>query len=800
MADSAINQSSNYDLNRALDAAQLADAAYLVDRGFGVDRLADRLAELGWTPLTASAPGFALDAAGGFTTGNGFEGGADAGLGKSGYAFVATREVDGKKEYAISFAGTNFSDPGDKQSDFVINGFSNAYVALRPLFAELLKQAVAEKNSGVDVSILITGHSLGGAIAQAALADLSTNPDIDLWKLSGTLGHGDRIYDLGSLNGIQSDVAALMPATQMITFGAPSLLTDPFKLTQTEFDLNPLTFPALLETLAPRIALIFNVDVSNIDTSDGNFFAKHAIQFEHGRVFGTSETDPVATLGGVDLGQVVKIDISDVDSETGGGLLSRYEIFGPKPALLGMPMHGVGNYTETILRALSQSPLVSTENVAQPDSPVLPGPQVAEPANEAIEASSTLTAASGFGGNDILYVTSANPGGVIGLNGGSGVDAYVIKASNVTATISGPSGERLDHLYFYDRFGAVAIDPLTENNDDLVIKFTDSLNITSTVTVKNWFASAGTGYQLASIEQIQPFVGSNWKAVSYDYSSLGIPLINEGTSGDDLITGSSLGDVMHSGAGADAMNGRGGIDTLYGGTDGDILDGGTGIDALYGESGNDTLKTFDTGDTLDGGADNDTYIIQAPSEMGAPNTVTIHDESGTDAIQVQAINADYEKTTFRRDANNLIIEIRSSGAGNPVLEVVTVQDMATPSSRVETLGITNEGSSKLYNFDLTAAWNGATGTAAYVAAAYKGSATGGYYNGDGNDVFNGTIADEEYHGGGGGDTITGGGGSDRLYGDTGQDTFNVGGLIGTTIVDGGAGRDTLWVDGSATGA
>uniref|UniRef100_UPI00055C32DF putative Ig domain-containing protein n=1 Tax=Stenoxybacter acetivorans TaxID=422441 RepID=UPI00055C32DF len=70
---------------------------------------------------------------------------------------------------------------------------------------------------------------------------------------------------------------------------------------------------------------------------------------------------------------------------------------------------------------------------------------------------------------------------------------------------------------------------------------------------------------------------------------------NEGTDGDDTLSG---------GSGNDVLNGKGGNDFLEGGDGDDILNGGDGDDVLYGDAGDDELHGGSGDDYLDGGDGN----------------------------------------------------------------------------------------------------------------------------------------------------------------------------------------------------
>jgi len=104
-----------------------------------------------------------------------------------------------------------------------------------------------------------------------------------------------------------------------------------------------------------------------------------------------------------------------------------------------------------------------------------------------------------------------------------------------------------------------------------------------------------------------------------------------GTPGNDLIYGTSSGDVIRGFAGADTeyggseggsdpttgpdllygnqgndeLHGQDNDDTVYGGQDEDRVGGGPGVDVVYGNFGNDSVLGGDGSDTLYGGQGND---------------------------------------------------------------------------------------------------------------------------------------------------------------------------------------------------
>jgi len=78
-----------------------------------------------------------------------------------------------------------------------------------------------------------------------------------------------------------------------------------------------------------------------------------------------------------------------------------------------------------------------------------------------------------------------------------------------------------------------------------------------------------------------------------------------GGGGDDTINGNSGHDKLYGNAGEDVINGGYGNDSLFGDAGDDVMDGGSGHDYLSGGTGDDTLTGGSGDDTLDGGAGND---------------------------------------------------------------------------------------------------------------------------------------------------------------------------------------------------
>lgn len=219
-----------------------------------------------------------------------------------------------------------------------------------------------------------------------------------------------------------------------------------------------------------------------------------------------------------------------------------------------------------------------------------------------------------------------------------------------------------------------------------------------------------------------------------------------GGSGNDLLGGDELSNILSGGAGDDTLSGRGGNDSLIGGAGADLLDGGAGQDTLVGGAGEDSLAGREGDDSLIGGADADAL------DGGAGND-TMSGGAGDDTL------------------------IGGSGAGDDVLDGGEGRDFAQYTSTTQQVVI-----------DLQA------GTASGVEIGNDQlSGIEDVASGSGNDSLAGDGADNGLDAGAGNDSLFGRGGDDGLTGGEGAD-FLAGGA-GRDALDGGSGNDTL--DGGA---
>ena len=327
---------------------------------------------------------------------------------------------------------------------------------------------------------------------------------------------------------------------------------------------------------------------------------------------------------------------------------------------------------------------------------------------------------SGFGGND-------------NLNGGSGTD---------TATFLGSRAN-----YVVTRLSDVSIQIVDNRTTEQI----DADQVHSTYKV-----SDGT-------DTLTDFEFFRFKDATYSVADL----LNNGTPGDDFLTGTDGAEEMHGfsgndtisgldgddlldgGSGRDSLFGDGGDDTLLGGTQDDYLDGGNGSDSLFGMGGDDTLLGAQGGDDLDGGGGRDLLDggIGADRMAGGP---------ASDAFIVD-------------DAGDDVVEAPDAGPADMVEASISYK-LAPNVERLRLIGDAETGNGNGLDNRI---W-GTTGP-----NVLKG--------GGGDDWIAGNSGRDRVIGGDGDDTLFGGAGNDQVVGGKGNDVLA--GLLGRDVMVGGTGED-----------
>jgi Ca2+-binding RTX toxin-like protein len=250
-----------------------------------------------------------------------------------------------------------------------------------------------------------------------------------------------------------------------------------------------------------------------------------------------------------------------------------------------------------------------------------------------------------------------------------------------------------------------------------------------------------------------------------------------GTSGDDVYSGTLS---------ADTINGNGGADILFGDGSGDIIDGGSGDDIVLGGLGADTVEGGDNNDVV---ADNDIYV---EGGVAVPIADTSRDvlrgENGDDFL-LGGLSDVFEGGSGTDAA---MIDLGAASGVTIDLSPLNTGGTATLPSSGSIVGV--EGGVAIF-FGVGA--NVAYGSQ-YVEEFYGWTGDDTFDGGGGNDFLDGWSGDDTLVGGDGADTVLGGDGIDTLTGGVGDDSLDgeagddlINGDAGDDAIQGGAGTDTL---------
>ena len=241
---------------------------------------------------------------------------------------------------------------------------------------------------------------------------------------------------------------------------------------------------------------------------------------------------------------------------------------------------------------------------------------------------------NGGGGDDELYGWEGNDTldggpGDDNLTGGAGDDRIQLGAGHDTLhvypgnghdTITAGSGwEGVEHSYELWGLGDEAPtwtelrEAIREEGADVVIDLTGFGGGTMRLE----------GATLAELGLTQrQFTGLD---IEIPTPATGAEATEEGTAGNDTLTG---------GSGDDNIDGQGGADALLGGAGDDHVDGGTGSDRLWGQAGNDGLRGGGGDDLVFGGEGNDTIAggLGRDILLGGAGNDQIRGDAGNDGI------------------------------------------------------------------------------------------------------------------------------------------------------------------------
>jgi hypothetical protein len=346
---------------------------------------------------------------------------------------------------------------------------------------------------------------------------------------------------------------------------------------------------------------------------------------------------------------------------------------------------------------------------------------------------------NGDGIDDLIVGALGSPGD--GGNAGSGI-AYVVYGRDVA--VDGAFGNTVE-LSALDGLNGFQIDGRAADlTGDIAVSSGDINGDGATDLIVGASGNSGTGATYVIFGIPAP-----------------VPIHQDGTAGDDTITGAGVDDVLNGLGGRDLLGGLAGDDLLDGGAANDILNGGLGADDLVGGLGNDILNGDDGDDQLNGGDGNDKL-------NGGIGTDTLTGGIGAD----QMSGGDGVDALFGNADNDLLdggagADVMNGGTGNDVFIVDNVGD--------QTIELVGEG----YDIVRTAlnGWIlGANieGLELQGPGAIDGSGNALANNIQGNDGANtlyGLAGVDTINGGDGNDIIVGGLGGDQLRGGADTDTF-----------------------------
>jgi len=252
----------------------------------------------------------------------------------------------------------------------------------------------------------------------------------------------------------------------------------------------------------------------------------------------------------------------------------------------------------------------------------------------------------------------------------------------------------------------------------------------------------------------------------------------------NILDGTSLDDVIKSGAGDDTINGGDGDDFLLGGAGVDTIDGGLGNDIIVAGGGQD-FGIEPGQETLTGGSGSDEFRFDADDGAALITDFTI----GEDQLNLRPAGVELLSEVTQFDSgSDLVVQV---GSGL----TITLQGLAGQTlTEDDFLGILTDVGATTGD-DVINTGNGADEVINGLDGNDSISAAGGndhLLGATGDDFLNGAVGDDTLDGGQGNDTLVAGAGQDLLRGGKGDDIFRFGANDGTnTIIDFTLGEDKI---------
>ena len=387
----------------------------------------------------------------------------------------------------------------------------------------------------------------------------------------------------------------------------------------------------------------------------------------------------------------------------------------------------------------------------------------------------------GGGGNDTLNGGTGEDwleGGLgdDALAGGEGSDAYLVTqldGGSDTITDSGGIADKLVWSWDAEASGYhLTAERVGVLGTSLELKTHVGDSLAQTTMVVGQYSALG------STNSAAPSTAVEWFELHNNAGSNLFRIVDSmvGGTGDELLVGSHVGDVINGAGGDDLLFGAAGDDTLLGGEGEDWLFGDDGDDRLEGGNGDDQYA----GSWLTGG--NDTIVDTG----GVEDRVHVGGTVDWDRAHVEVVRGGtnnthmvarvYEDNVLRQTLT--IANQFTASAGT----ATTVSSVASTSA-IEWLDLHDFNAGMVKNFQIAAGFTGGAGNDLVAGTA-------------GANALLGNAGDDLLFGADGNDTLTGGAGFDQLDGGTGLDTASYAEKSGAVVVslDGSQEAD-VWVGG-----
>ena len=455
---------------------------------------------------------------------------------------------------------------------------------------------------------------------------------------------------------------------------------------------------------------------------------------------------------------------------------------------------------------------------------------------DTIQGSTISETINGLGGNDLIIGSLGSDT----LNGGLDIDtlSYVNSNSAVTVnlatnTASGGHAQGDVISNFENVTGSAHNDTLTGNDFDNVLVGGGGADTLSGGNGQDTFEYTA-GSQIAAGESINGGGGTNTLLINgtgnFNFTNIAISSVSRLTfsasqstvtldSADinaiAALTGNTAIDTVNSTGSAINLSGITSFINWTAGVDIINLFGTAGVDTITGTSQDDRITGGAGADILNAGSGNNTFFINAASELVAGESISAQASAGSVNRITMAGAGLFDFTSVALSGVD-ILDFSAAGStvtlnGNQIGSTTALVSVFNGSSAADALivnGLADFASATFNNWTSgidTITINGTAGDDVIIQGSSQDDIINAGLGNDnmqgnaGNDILNGGAGNNTYFGGFGNDTINGGGDIDTATGQAGTDTLNGGGgadsLSGgddNDVLNGGAGADSLF--------